>query len=64
MAELVGDERLLACLVEWGGTNLGPGRLGRSGPALHAPSHDGSTAFSAAEAALLRSWRRRPPYPD
>jgi 2-dehydropantoate 2-reductase len=29
IAELVGAERLLSCLVEWGGTNLGPGRLVR-----------------------------------
>lgn len=29
LAEIVGAERLLACLVEWGGTNLGPGRLVR-----------------------------------
>jgi 2-dehydropantoate 2-reductase len=29
IADLVGAERLLSCLVEWGGTNLGPGRLVR-----------------------------------
>jgi 2-dehydropantoate 2-reductase len=29
LAGIVGAERLLACLVEWGGTNLGPGRLVR-----------------------------------
>jgi hypothetical protein len=29
LAQIVGRERLLACLVEWGGTNLGPGRLVR-----------------------------------
>jgi 2-dehydropantoate 2-reductase len=29
LAELVGPERLLTCIVEWGGTNLGPGRLVR-----------------------------------
>jgi 2-dehydropantoate 2-reductase len=29
IAELVGPDRLLSCLVEWGGTNLGPGRLVR-----------------------------------
>jgi 2-dehydropantoate 2-reductase len=29
IAELVGPERLLSCLVEWGGTNLGPGQLVR-----------------------------------
>ena len=29
MAELVGEDRLLACLVEWGGSNTGPGRLVR-----------------------------------
>jgi 2-dehydropantoate 2-reductase len=29
MADLVGAERLLACIVEWGGTNLGPGRVVR-----------------------------------
>jgi 2-dehydropantoate 2-reductase len=29
MAELVGADRLLSCIVEWGGTNLGPGRLVR-----------------------------------
>ena len=29
MAELVGPERLLSCLVEWGGNNLGPGRVVR-----------------------------------
>jgi 2-dehydropantoate 2-reductase len=29
MAELVGAERLLACLVEWAGSNAGPGRLVR-----------------------------------
>src|SRR4051812_19732372 len=29
IAEIVGRERLLACLVEWAGTNLGPGRLVR-----------------------------------
>jgi 2-dehydropantoate 2-reductase len=27
MAELVGADRLLSCIVEWGGTNLGPGRV-------------------------------------
>src|SRR5690242_8611451 len=27
MAELVGRDRLLACLVEWAGSNAGPGRL-------------------------------------
>lgn len=27
MAEIVGRERLLACLVEWGAVNAGPGRL-------------------------------------
>src|SRR4051794_7753278 len=29
MAELVGADRLLSCIVEWGGTNLGPGRVVR-----------------------------------
>src|SRR3954451_2250390 len=29
MAELVGPGRLLSCIVEWGGTNLGPGRVVR-----------------------------------
>ena len=29
MAELVGPDRLLSCLVEWGGNNLGPGRVVR-----------------------------------
>jgi 2-dehydropantoate 2-reductase len=29
LAELVGADRLMACLVEWGATNLGPGRLVR-----------------------------------
>jgi 2-dehydropantoate 2-reductase len=29
MAELVGPDRLLSCIVEWGGTNLGPGRVVR-----------------------------------
>ena len=29
MAELVGADRLLSCLVEWGGNNLGPGRVVR-----------------------------------
>jgi 2-dehydropantoate 2-reductase len=29
MAEIVGLERLLSCIVEWGGTNLGPGRVVR-----------------------------------
>jgi 2-dehydropantoate 2-reductase len=29
LAAIVGPERLLACLVEWGGTNLGPGRVVR-----------------------------------
>jgi 2-dehydropantoate 2-reductase len=29
IAGMVGEERLLACLVEWGGDNLGPGRLVR-----------------------------------
>jgi 2-dehydropantoate 2-reductase len=29
MAEIVGSDRLLSCLVEWGGTNLGPGRVVR-----------------------------------
>lgn len=29
MADIVGPERLLACLVEWGATNLGSGRLVR-----------------------------------
>src|SRR3954447_15492316 len=29
MAELVGAYRLLSCIVEWGATNLGPGRLVR-----------------------------------
>jgi 2-dehydropantoate 2-reductase len=27
VAEIVGEARLLACLVEWAGTNVGPGRL-------------------------------------
>jgi len=29
LAGIVGADRLLACLVEWGGTNAGPGRLVR-----------------------------------
>jgi 2-dehydropantoate 2-reductase len=29
MAELVGADRLLSCIVEWGGTNLGPGHVVR-----------------------------------
>jgi 2-dehydropantoate 2-reductase len=29
LGDLVGRERLLACLVEWAGTNLGPGRVVR-----------------------------------
>ena len=29
MAELVGPDRLLSCIVEWGGTNLGPGHVVR-----------------------------------
>ena len=29
MAQLVGADRLLSCIVEWGGTNLGPGRVVR-----------------------------------
>jgi 2-dehydropantoate 2-reductase len=29
IAELVGGDRLLSCIVEWGGTNLGPGRVVR-----------------------------------
>ncbi len=29
MVELVGADRLLSCIVEWGGTNLGPGRVVR-----------------------------------
>jgi 2-dehydropantoate 2-reductase len=29
MAQMVGADRLLSCLVEWGGTNLGPGRVVR-----------------------------------
>ena len=29
MAEIVGLDRLLSCIVEWGGTNLGPGRVVR-----------------------------------
>jgi 2-dehydropantoate 2-reductase len=29
MAEIVGADRLLACIVEWGGNNLGPGRVVR-----------------------------------
>ena len=29
IAELVGPDRLLSCIVEWGGTNLGPGQLVR-----------------------------------
>jgi 2-dehydropantoate 2-reductase len=29
IAELVGRDRLLSCIVEWGGTNLGPGRVVR-----------------------------------
>lgn len=29
LANLVGADRLMACLVEWGATNLGPGRLAR-----------------------------------
>jgi 2-dehydropantoate 2-reductase len=29
IAELVGADRLLSCIVEWGGTNLGPGRVVR-----------------------------------
>jgi 2-dehydropantoate 2-reductase len=27
LAEIVGSDRLLSCLVEWGGTNVGPGRV-------------------------------------
>ena len=29
MAEIVGADRLFSCIVEWGGTNLGPGRVVR-----------------------------------
>jgi 2-dehydropantoate 2-reductase len=29
MAEIVGADRLLSCIVEWGGDNLGPGRVAR-----------------------------------
>ncbi|MGZ4278869.1 MAG: ketopantoate reductase family protein, partial [Solirubrobacteraceae bacterium] len=29
MAQLVGADRLLSCIVEWGGTNLGPGHVVR-----------------------------------
>jgi 2-dehydropantoate 2-reductase len=29
MAEIVGADRLLSCIVEWGGNNLGPGRVVR-----------------------------------
>ena len=29
MAEIVGADRLFSCLVEWGGNNLGPGRVVR-----------------------------------
>jgi 2-dehydropantoate 2-reductase len=29
MAQLVGPDRLLSCIVEWGATNLGPGRVAR-----------------------------------
>ena len=29
MAEMVGDDRLFSCIVEWGGTNVGPGRVVR-----------------------------------
>jgi 2-dehydropantoate 2-reductase len=29
MAEIVGADRLLSCIVEWGGDNLGPGRVVR-----------------------------------
>ena len=29
MAEIVGEDRLLSCIVEWGGNNLGPGRVVR-----------------------------------
>jgi 2-dehydropantoate 2-reductase len=29
MAEMVGEDRLLSCIVEWGGSNLGPGRVVR-----------------------------------
>jgi len=29
IAELVGGDRLLSCIVEWGGTNLGPGHVVR-----------------------------------
>jgi 2-dehydropantoate 2-reductase len=29
MAELVGEDRLLSCIVEWGGSNIGPGRVVR-----------------------------------
>ena len=29
IAEIVGADRLLACIVEWGGNNLGPGRVVR-----------------------------------
>ncbi len=29
MAELVGADRLFSCIVEWGGNNLGPGRVVR-----------------------------------
>jgi 2-dehydropantoate 2-reductase len=34
LGEIVGRERLVAALVEWGGTNLGPGRIMRD---THAP---------------------------
>jgi 2-dehydropantoate 2-reductase len=29
MAEIVGADRLFSCIVEWGGNNLGPGRVAR-----------------------------------
>jgi 2-dehydropantoate 2-reductase len=29
MAELVGEDRLLSCIVEWGGSNIGPGHVVR-----------------------------------
>jgi 2-dehydropantoate 2-reductase len=29
IAEIVGADRLLSCIVEWGGDNLGPGRVAR-----------------------------------
>ena len=55
MEGIVGEGNLLACIVEWGGSNVGPGRAGaRLGGRLH-----GRRARRDAHRARARGWRRR-----